>query len=128
MQDHIGLSPAVHAHLGWGMPVTTKAQHDKSPRYEFDKAWRKWAYYQADPNGYFAAMKATESDGGSSEDDMFGTPQTNGHVSGFGKAAKPRASSLLSGNGLEWEPDLPPTERLSRTLRVLVAWKSKPKS
>ena len=134
MRDNIGLTPAVHTHLGWGIPISTNA-NDKSPRHEFEKACRKWAYYQSDPIGYFAALEAHESDGGSSEDDVFGLPPHNhnnrpngfghGSGSGIGKLIKSRFSSVSLGSGSDWEPDLPPTERLSRTLRVLVAWKSK---
>lgn len=132
MRDNIGLTPAVHAHLGWGIPISTNA-HEKSSRHDFEKACRRWAYYQSDPLGYFAALEAHESDGGSSEDDIFGSPPRsnrmngNGHGSGsgFGKLIKSRMSATSFGSGADWEPDLPPTERLSRTLRVLVAWKSK---
>lgn len=127
MRDNIGLTPAVHTHLGWGIPISTNA-HEKSSRHEFDKACRRWAYYQSDPIGYFVALEVHESDGGSSEDDVFGMglPRTNvSNGLGLGKLMRSRMSATSLGSGAGWEPDLPPTERLSRTLRVLVAWKAK---
>ncbi|CAL1712725.1 unnamed protein product [Somion occarium] len=128
MRDHIGLAPAVRTQLGWAMPVPMNTR-DKSSRHEFDKLCREWAQYQNDPVAYFASLQPPASDNGgisSSDDDVIARTLGihGGRSSNERERTKRSRGSSTTEQRVDWEPEVPPTERLSRTLRVLVAWKA----
>ncbi|KAI0081651.1 hypothetical protein K474DRAFT_1258092 [Panus rudis PR-1116 ss-1] len=147
MRDHIGLGSAVQKYMGWMMPTSIPPRDDA--RHEFDKACREWASYIKDPAAYFRAMAYpsrangsavpllpqvinSHSNGADGMDSAPLSPLTPSSPSAFspladrwppndsGESNRTRSSD---GDDVSFPDETDPSERLSRTFRVLVAWK-----